>query len=971
MPTSHSAGQPKPRVTLLSPTGFRARLMGGVVLLNVFVCSLVGLSIYQSHCQYRERAEITTQNLTQVMENEIAGTINTVDLALFAVMDEYREHGTKKHGTGVVVDGKELNAYTERVHSRLPGIDALRITDAQGVLIYGSDVVPGAKTSLADRPHFIRLRDDPNAGLAISKPQVSRANQKWVLVLARRIDQPDGSFGGMAFAAIALEQLSRTFSAINVGSRGVVALRDGELGVIVRHPALGGTAGAPGNKSVAREFREMVAAGNAIGTFTVVAGSDNGERTYSYRKIGAHSLYISVGLSPADYLAEWRYVVAQQAALAAFFALITFLAAWLIYRIWKRQANAVEALARHEAKFRTVADFTFDWEYWKGPQEEILYMTPSCERVTGYSREEFVADPGLLLRIVHVEDRHLMDRHQRDIADRISDPDGAAVDFRIVRRDGEIRWITHHCRAISGRIGESMGRRVSNRDITERKRAEEALLAVQHSLTEAQAMSHLGSWELDLVHNRLTWSAEMYRIFGMPPEEFGASYETFLATLHPDDREMVNQAYLSSLDAGGRYNIEYRIIHKSDGQLRWGQARCEHERDASGKVLRSYGTVLDITERKLAEARLAESESHLRTVIENEPECIKIIDAQGRLIHMNPAGLAMIEADSLEQVAGGPVLDLIAPEYREAYAELMKRVLAGETMEMQYEVLGLKGGRCWLETHAVPMQDKGETVHLAVTRDISRRKQAEAELLRSNAELEQFSYSISHDMRQPLRMIASYLQLLEMGLKDQVDDEKREYFHFAIDGAKRLDKMLLGLLDYSRVGRKGEPAAWVESRAVLDEALLFLQPAIAEAQAVIRIEGDWPRIFVSPDEMLRLMQNLIGNAIKFRIAGRVPEVTVSGEAVGKEWRMSVADNGIGIPPDQIGRLFQVFQRLQSRAAYEGTGIGLALCRKIAEHHGGRIRVESAGEDRGSAFRLSLPIGAESASVSPTVPKGVS
>jgi light-regulated signal transduction histidine kinase (bacteriophytochrome) len=290
-----------------------------------------------------------------------------------------------------------------------------------------------------------------------------------------------------------------------------------------------------------------------------------------------------------------------------------------------------------------------------------------------------------------------------------------------------------------------------------------------------------------------------------------------------------------------------------------------------------------------------------------------------------------------------------------------QRVLAGESVQMEFEVLGLKGGHRWLETHAVPLQENGGTVLLGVTRDISARKIAEAELLRSNTELEQFSYSISHDMRQPLRMISSYLQLLQASLADQLNGEKREYFNFAIDGAKRMDAMMLGLLDYSRVGRKGEPPAWVESRKILDEALLFLQPAIAEAQADIRIQGDWPRIHVSPDEMLRLVQNLIGNALKFRVAGRKPEITVTGNTTGKEWRLSVTDNGIGIIPDQIGRLFKVFQRLQSRTAYEGTGIGLALCRKIAEHHGGRIWAESAGVGRGSTFTLSLPMLAEVAS----------
>ena len=239
--------------------------------------------------------------------------------------------------------------------------------------------------------------------------------------------------------------------------------------------------------------------------------------------------------------------------------------------------------------------------------------------------------------------------------------------------------------------------------------------------------------------------------------------------------------------------------------------------------------------------------------------------------------------------------------------------------------------------------------------DIDARKQIEAELLRSNVELEQFSYAISHDMRQPLRMIASYMQLLETGLASQIDGEQREYFNFAIDGAKRMDAMMLGLLEYSRVGRKGEPPAWAESRAILDDALLFLHPEIAEVQAHVRIEGTWPRVLVSRDEMLRLMLNLIANALKFRVNGRTPEVTVTSEMVGNQWRVGVADNGVGIIPDQIGRLFQVFQRLQSRSDYEGNGIGLALCRKIVEHHGGKIWAESAGAGHGSRFCVELPL----------------
>lgn len=152
-------------------------------------------------------------------------------------------------------------------------------------------------------------------------------------------------------------------------------------------------------------------------------------------------------------------------------------------------------------------------------------------------------------------------------------------------------------------------------------------------------------------------------------------------------------------------------------------------RDIQGKVLGVFAAARDITERKRIEARLADSESHLRAIIENEPECIKLVDSEGRLLQMNPAGLKMIEADNPEQVVGKIVFDIIAPEYRQAYIEMHKRVLAGEGMQMEYEVIGLKGGRCWLETHAVPMKEtNGNIIHLAVTRDISERKQAERQL---------------------------------------------------------------------------------------------------------------------------------------------------------------------------------------------------------------------------------------------------
>lgn len=373
-------------------------------------------------------------------------------------------------------------------------------------------------------------------------------------------------------------------------------------------------------------------------------------------------------------------------------------------------------------------------------------------------------------------------------------------------------------------------------------------------------------------------------------------------------------------------------------------------------------TGINITERKQAEQALKESESRQRAIIDNEPECIKIIDAQGRLVQMNPAGLRMIEADTFQQVAGQRVKGLIAPEHQHAFAEMHERVLAGETVQLAFEIIGLKGGRHWMETHAVPIQENGQTVQLAVTRDITERKLAEIALqqqtqalARSNAELEQFAYVASHDLRQPLRMVSSYVQLLERRLAAKLDDETLQMMHFAADGAKRMDQMLVALLEYSRVGRKGQPMVPMFSRDGVEEALRFLAPAISEAKAVVRVSGDWPHIVASRDEFTRLWQNLIGNAVKYRAPDRVPELEIAVAPEADGWRFSVTDNGIGIDSGQFNRLFQVFQRLQTREKYEGTGIGLAVARKIAERHGGTIGVESAGTGQGCCFYFKLPL----------------
>jgi PAS domain S-box-containing protein len=376
---------------------------------------------------------------------------------------------------------------------------------------------------------------------------------------------------------------------------------------------------------------------------------------------------------------------------------------------------------------------------------------------------------------------------------------------------------------------------------------------------------------------------------------------------------------------------------------------------AEGKtVVGLFGISRDITEYKRAEIALRESEQRFRNMFHKHSSIMLLVEPDsGNIVDANAAAASFYgyPEDRLRGMQINQINMLSSEEIG------VERHLALEEKRNYFifKHRRANGEIRVVEVYSTPISDGGRTLLFSIVHDITERKEMEDALQRSNADLERFAYSVSHDMRQPLRAVSGHLQLLQHSLKEKLDEDERENLGFALEGARRMDSMIVSLLDYSRVGRKTEEKQWIASRASLDEALGFLTPLITDTKAEVNLNGEWPQVFASRDELTRLFQNLIGNAIKFREPQQAALVDIDSLVHGDTWRVSVRDHGVGIDPQQIDRLFQFFSRLQSRSRFEGTGMGLALCRRIVEHHQGRIWVESEGEGKGSTFIFEMPM----------------
>ena len=597
----------------------------------------------------------------------------------------------------------------------------------------------------------------------------------------------------------------------------------------------------------------------------------------------------------------------------------------------------------------------------------ILEANLTAATILGVTPDALVERP--FTRFVLPEDQDLHYLHTKRLcetgaADATSVPQAGApqaYELRMLQGDGTAFWA--HLEVTAARdAGGAPVRRIVMSDITERKRAEEALRESEERYALTLDAVNDGLWDWNVQSGDALFSPRYYALLGYDDGEFPANYASWRLLVHPEDLARVEEELRLSIETGKGFAFDLQMKLKFGG-WRWVSTRGRVvERDAAGKALRLVGTLSDITERKRAEEALRKLEERFRSMFAQAPLGIAFIDSlTGHIDEVNPR-FAEIAGRSMEEMAIIDWMRITHPDDVQEDLDNMALLNAGKIsgFHMEKRYLHHDGTPVWINMSIAPIlvEDKAHPRHLCMIEDITERKHVEeklaavaAELERSNNDLEQFASIAAHDLQEPLRMVASYTQLLAERYEGQLDEKARKYIAYAVDGAVRMQRLVNDLLTYARVGTRGNPIEPTDAGRVLGQAIGDLATAIEESRAVVTHE-ELPLVRADASQLRQLFQNLLANALKFR-SEEVPRVHVSARDEGRDWVFAVRDNGIGIDRQYAERVFVVFQRLHTRRDYPGTGIGLALCKRIVERHGGRIWFESE-PGKGSTFLFTVP-----------------
>ncbi|MEG4554227.1 PAS domain S-box protein [Microcoleus sp. F6_B5] len=597
------------------------------------------------------------------------------------------------------------------------------------------------------------------------------------------------------------------------------------------------------------------------------------------------------------------------------------------------------------------------------PDGTIKIFNRAAQRLLGYSPEEVVGK--VTLAIIHdpVEVGKRAEILSQELGVKIEPgmevfvalPRRGIADeneWTYIRKDGSRFPVQLSVTALFDPEGNITGFLGIGQDISDRKQAEKEL----RDLTAAMQNAMEGISRVDIEGRYVNVNRAYAHRCGYEPEEMlGLQWQL---TVHPGDIEMMLSAY-QEMVISGKVEVEARGVRKN-GSFFYKQLTMVKAWDAQGIFNGHHCFMKDITERKLTERALQESEFKYRQIVELAEEGIWVIDSNSLTTYVNHAMARMLGYTELEMF-GRSLFDFMDEQEKQQAIDNVERRKQGINEQHEFKFKSKDGKDIWTDMSTSPVMDsQGNLLSCcALVYNITDRKQAEQQMLqltedlkRSNEELEQFAYVASHDLQEPLRAVTSYTQLLAQRYQGNLDDRADKYINYIVDGATRMQQLINDLLAYSRLGTRGQEFEEADCNAVVKQTMCNLQIAIAERKAAITCDA-MPTVMADEFQLVQLFQNLIANSIKF-CRQDIPLIHIAACRQESEWLFSVRDNGIGIDPQYADRIFIIFARLHSRRQYSGTGIGLAMCKRIVERHGGRIWVESQ-EGKGATFYFTIPI----------------
>ncbi len=627
--------------------------------------------------------------------------------------------------------------------------------------------------------------------------------------------------------------------------------------------------------------------------------------------------------------------------------------------------NAEELLLQSEEKFskafRASPDIIIITSIEDG---RIIDINDRVEKILGYTRDELVGKTTLEMGIWE-------DLNQRDYYICLLNKNGFVYDL-------DVNFVSKNRGIINAvlsteflTLSEKNFAISSIRDITEKKLAQNALEKSEALLKEAQKIARVGNWELDLNTNKLNWSDEIYEIFELDKNSFEATYDSFLNAIHPEDRNAVSQAYSNSLKNHKPYEVFHRLL-LNDGRMKYVQEKGRTYYDNEGNPLRSVGTVMDITEIKEAEEQILKTEKRFRSLVTATSQIVWETNPSGEVVKDLPSWREYT-GQTIEELKGFGWADAVHPDdRRKAISDWNYAVQNLTTYQTEYRLRNRNGEYFYFVARGVPILENGMVVEwIGTCTDITQKKMAEEEILllnsileqkvlertaqleASNKELEAFSYSVSHDLRAPLRHINGFTELLVNKFNDQLPDKAKQYLKTITDSSHQMGKLIDDLLRFSRIGKAEIQTSLVNMNKLVNETIEFLNHETPNRKINWQVE-ELPDIYGDSSMLKQVWANLLSNAVKYTGTRDIAIIRLYAKKEENNITYYVEDNGVGFDMKYCDKLFGVFQRLHSSNEFEGTGIGLANVRRIISRHHGKISA-IAEIEKGATFKFSLPI----------------